>query len=281
MDWVFWPGHNNPSYAIEVREITEKYFRDNEHLRSRVNDHLRACYEILDLIPQTVENFGSGHFFPFLEAYRELETSLVLAVFGFYRHALTALRAVLELNLIGVYHDRDDKAAKEVQDWLQGHDDKLSFRKMLKGLDSIPSYKLYYTVTDFSDVLSKTYHNLGGFIHVRGFPYSSSRLVSGCRNQFLEKTLKGFIDIFCSVAHCSVVLILLKYPIGVQYLPLEVKFGLNTPAGGFLDADARAAVIKILEPVAEKLLRIISEADPAVQSIVEQIESLPDLSDEG
>lgn len=280
MDWIFWPGLNHPECAMEVREVTEKYFSENERLRSRVDEHLRASYEILDLIPQTVENLGSGHFFPFSEAYFELETSLVLAVFGFYRHAFVGLRAALELSLIGVYHDRSDQAASEVQDWLHGRDDRLQFSRMIESLSDITSFRTFCEISNFEDILKKTYHNLGGFVHVRGFPYSSARLVSGGMNRFSEESLNGFVDVFCSVAHCSVVLILLKYPIGVQFLPIESKFGLNAPAGGFLDAGARAAVMKILDPDTQKRLRVISDADPNVRSTVEQIESLPDLCDE-
>jgi hypothetical protein len=280
MDWIFYPGLNNPTRANETREASEEYFRQHDDIRRVVENHLRARYEIDDLIPQTEDSFGSGHFFPFSESYFELEASLVLSVFGFYRHALASLRAAFELSLVGVFYDRADQAASAIQQWIRS-EQKAYFRNMIKELrKTIPRYAMYCDCSNFQEVLKDMYDKLSGFVHVRGYPYSSSRFTSANFNQFSEESLKGYIGWFCQVARCSVILILLKYPIGMQSVPLMSKFGLNPPAGGFLDAEAQAAVLAILREDEQLVLQAISDADPKVREIVEQIEAMPDLTPE-
>lgn len=282
MDWIFYPGLNNPTRANETREETEEYFRNHGDLRRRVRDHLQARYEINDLIPQTLDRFGSGHYFPFSESYDELEKSLLLSVFGFYRNAFDSLRTSLELSLVGVFYDRDDDAGSKIQEWIRSDAPTPWFRKeMIPALSTIPGYEAFCEISNFEDVLQKLYGNLSGFVHVRGFPYSSTRLSSSNVIQFSEESLRGYIDFFCEVAHSSVILILLKYPIGMQSVPLTSKFGLNPPAGGFLDAEAQAAVLAILHEDERRVLQAISDADPEVRGMVKQIEAMPDLTSEG
>lgn len=281
MDWIFYPGLNNPTRANETREASEEYFRNHDDLRRRVQDHLQARYGINDLIPQTLDKFGSGHYFPFSESYDELEKSLLLSVFGFYRNAFDSLRTSLELSLVGVFYDRDDDAGSKIQEWIRSDAPTPWFRKeMIPALSTIPGYEAFCKISNFEDVLQKLYGNLSGFVHVRGFPYSSTRLSSSNVIQFSEESLRVYIDFFCEVVHSSIILILLKYPIGMQAVPLMSKFGLNPPAGGFLDVEEQVAVLAILGKDEQLVLQAISDADPKVREIVEQIKAMPDLTTE-
>jgi hypothetical protein len=148
---------------------------------------------------------------------------------------------------------------------------------MVKALSAIPGYEVYCKASNFQDAFLKNYDTLGGFVHVRGVPYSSTRLSSSNVIQFSEESLRVYIDFFCGVVHSSIILILLKYPIGMQAVPLMSKFGLNPPAGGFLDVEEQVAVLAILGEDEQLVLQAISDADPKVREIVEQIEAMPDL----
>jgi hypothetical protein len=75
-------------------------------------------------------------------------------------------------------------------------------------------------------------------------------------------------------------MMLLKYPIGMQNLPLWDKFGLNTPVGNFLDESARAAVLAILDEDVKEFLQNISNNDPTVNEAVRGILAMPDLTEE-
>jgi len=280
MDWMFYPGLNNPTRANEVCEESGNHFREHADLRKRVEDHLRARYEINDLVPQSLASLGSGHYFPFSESYNELEGSLILAVFGFYRHAFVALRTSMELSLVGVFYDRDDDSASEIEQWIRSGERTPNFKKMIKALSSIRGYAAFCRASNFQEILLHNYDNLGGFVHVRGYSYSSTRLWSSGVIGFSKDSLHGYIESFCEVAHSSVILMLLKYPIGMQALPLFAKFGLDSPAGGFLDVEARAAVLNILTEQEHTVLLAISNTDPDVRQVVESIEAMPDLTTE-
>lgn len=75
-----------------------------------------------------------------------------------------------------------------------------------------------------------------------------------------------------------VVITLLKYPVGMQPLPMSIKFGLNYPAGGFLDESARPTVLGILSNQEMGILKAISDADMSVRETVQVILEMPNLS---
>jgi hypothetical protein len=66
----------------------------------------------------------------------------------------------------------------------------------------------------------------------------------------------------------------------MQPLPLDEKFGLNGPAGGFLREHEVESLKAVLPDDACKLLQDMSAADPDVQAAVEHFEGLPDLTKE-
>lgn len=74
--------------------------------------------------------------------------------------------------------------------------------------------------------------------------------------------------------------LLLKYLLGLCGLPLDEKFGLNGPVGGFLRVDQVELIGSIIDPDELALLRKIALQDPSVQSVVAEFESLPDITDE-
>src|SRR2546429_8205913 len=94
--------------------------------------HLFHC--IFDLIPATVDNFWSGNLFPYTEAEYELNSSIYFATRGFYKQALNSLRSVLELGLLSVYWDIEDKSHIAIQDWLQSKEDTPFRNKIQKRL---------------------------------------------------------------------------------------------------------------------------------------------------
>jgi len=77
-----------------------------------------------------------------------------------------------------------------------------------------------------------------------------------------------------------VTMMLLKYPIGMQNLPLWDKFGLNPPAGGFLDESSRPAILAILDEGTKGVLQDICDNDSTVNEIVKNILAMPDLTEE-
>jgi hypothetical protein len=82
------------------------------------------------------------------------------------------------------------------------------------------------------------------------------------------------------VVKALVTMILLKYPIGMQKLPLWEKFGLNPPMGGFLEDSSREVVLFMLSETEKNFLNEISNNDPLVKEISKDLLSRPDLTEE-
>lgn len=274
------PGICRWDHIANVQSETERYLQDTPNLQKRLDVHLSAAYEIVDLVPETLKKLGSGHFFPIAESFRELEASFLLAACGFYRHALVGLRSALELALIGIYKDRNDEAEKEISSWLRSSERHLNYKKMFKEMKNVPSFSRWFANTNFYDSVMETYDNLGGFVHVRGFPYSSMSLSEANFNRFNHEVLGHFVDQLCHIARCIVIVILLKYPWGIEPLPVFAKFGLNPPLGGLLDEQAHAKVCAILEPWEVALLKVICSGDAESRGRIEGILAMSDLTSE-
>jgi hypothetical protein len=127
----------------QVNLQTEEYLACNLSIIDDISRHIWAYYEILDLIPQTSINIDSGHFFPYSEAYTELESSFELCKEGFYRHSLFTLRSVLELGIIGIYFDRSGKSHLEIQSWFKSEDPTPGFKRSLRQLFEIEYFRRY------------------------------------------------------------------------------------------------------------------------------------------
>jgi len=82
------------------------------------------------------------------------------------------------------------------------------------------------------------------------------------------------------VVKSLVIMMLLKYPIGMQELPIFEKFGFNFPVGTFLWGTPQKMVLAILDENIIKVLRKLSDENPDVKALVDYILSLPDLTPE-
>ncbi len=119
MTFSFEPGISTWSHIQATAHQTAVVFEKSPELHERANSHLSAAYEIADLVPENERRLFSGHFLPYTESYRELEAAALLACTGFYRQAFANLRTSMELALVGVYKDRDERADHEIKAWFQ------------------------------------------------------------------------------------------------------------------------------------------------------------------
>jgi len=271
---------NDHKKVEDVYNKSEEYIEINSNLRDEIATYLWAYHEIGNLIPQTVENFWSGHFFPYSESYYELENSFELCKQGFYRHSLFALRCVLELGVIGLYFDLDDKAHIDVKDWLRSKDPTPHFHSSLQRLFKLEYFRRFNDVFSLQQEVKNIYSSLSDFVHVRGYHYSTTGQTRSNFNQLSDSSLRRYVEFMKNVVKVVIIMMLLKYPIGMQNLPIWDKFGLNSLAGGFLDESSRPAVLVILDEDTKEILQNISNNDPAVNEIVTQIYALPNLTEE-
>ena len=231
------------------------------------------------MIPQTVEKVLSGHIFPVIEAGIELENSVELNKLGFYKHAMIALRNTLEMGILSVYWDIEEKSHIHIQNWLHSLVDtpwkKTIFQK-LKTNQNIKNFDDQHNILDYFDVLFK---ELSNFAHTKGRIHSSMNLGNANFNQFNEKSFLRWMDFTRKVVTFITIIHVLKYPIALQYTPLDQKFGINGPVGGFLEPYQSEAIRKFLEKDIVKTLQEISDSDDEATSIAQSINERPDVTE--
>lgn len=264
-----------------VYQKSVKYLENHSELLETIATYLWAYNEIGTLVPQTLDNFWSGHFFPFSESYYELENSFELCKQGFYRHSLFTLRCVLELGVLGLYYSRYDQSHVDIQKWLHSKDPTPHFKKMIKSIFNLQYLKQFDEAVPIHSEMERMYNTLSDYTHVRGYRFSTTAQTNSNFNQFNETSLKIYIKLMRVVVENNIIMLLLKYPIGMQKLPLMEKFYLNTPMGGFLEQyGPQESVFAILDDNIKVILKDISDKDPTVQEIVTQINAMPNLTEE-
>jgi hypothetical protein len=232
-----------------------------------------------DLYPQTAQSLFSGHAFPVMQAQQELETSIQFALEGFYTYSFVALRTVLELELVGVFFAVDDEAHTEIRSWLRSEERTPAMARMLTRIFEIPALQEADEQLGLRRRIRELYDELGGYVHTRGYRFSSQQLNRTNINAFNDRAFHAYIENARQVIGLSAAVLCGKYLIGLQSLPLDDKFGLNLPAGGLLDSGTGWLQEVIPDDLLE-LLQRLSDEDEETQAIVEWVHSLPDLTEE-
>ena len=271
---------NSPENFIGVLEITEKYLGKNINFADEINEYIWRFRSLFDLIPHTVEKLFSGHVFPFTEAEYELEGSVAFVEMGYYKHAIATLRNVLELGLLSVYFDVDDRSEVDIKNWLRSAEP-TPFRKAVEvKLASHPNVQYFSERYPLFNKLSSLYGKLCDYSHTRGAKFSSHKLSHSNTNQFSETSFHLWFSLMKEVVEILAILHLLKYPIGLQHTPIEDKFGINGPVGSFLSPCKSDNLKKIIDRNALIILQEISDNDHDVKGVLEWIHSFPDITRE-
>lgn len=262
----------------EVYRKSIKYLNNNGSLKEKIAKHLWAYHEIGSLIPQTIENFMSGHYFPYSEAYVHIEKSYQLCLEGFYTYAYFALRRILELNTLYIYFAIEDKEFKAIRPWLVSKKKTPSFRSILRELEKILYYNRFNKKFDLNKKIYKLYSELSDYTHIRGIFYSSRAKNLPNFNIFSEDSLFQYCNFMFKVVRYSVTQLLLKYPIGLYPIPLDEKFGLNIPIGGFLQDHQTNVIFSIIPEYELNYMKKITNKDTYIIQTINYFESLEDLT---
>lgn len=271
---------NDHAKVENVYRISEEYLTNHNDLLEETATYLRAYYEAHHLVPQTIENFWSGHSFPFSESYYELENSFELCKEGFYRHSLFAVRCALELAVIGLFFNKKDQAHIYIQKWLRSEENTPWFKKSLKRIFELDNFSKFNKEFPLENDIYDIYSLLSDYVHSKGYRYSTTGQSQSNFNQFNESSLLRYFDLMKKTVSCMVTMMLLKYPIGLKNLPLWEKFGFDAPAAGFLSEHTQQIVLETLDEKTKEILQKICKSDPEVKEIVNQILLLPDLTEE-
>lgn len=272
-----------PAKSIEVFEASEKYLDINPQLKEKINN-LGWCFQSIGKsIPQTMENFWSGHFFPFVESSEELQISFNLVMFGLYKQAFMSLRSALEVGMLSVYYNINDDGHKIVKDWLNSKDtweantprsDKIW--KILKTNKNIESFDHKLNLKERFEDLSYL-HN---YVHTKGYKYSNQLGLkkSNCQT-FEEKVFLKWLDAYEKVVIIVATLHMLKYPITSIEYDWDDKVGIDNPFP-ILKSFEIDRIREILPCAYFREIQSIASVDPDTQELLNYIENLPDMTEE-
>jgi hypothetical protein len=271
-----------PAKSIEVLEASEQYLEAHPDLKEKVIN-LGWCYQSIGKsIPQTTENWWSGHFFPFIESSEELQISFNLAMFGLYKQAFMSLRSALEVGMLSVYYNINDDGHKTIQDWLKSKDtweantpraDKIW--KILNSNTNISRFNSKFNLKGHFDDLNYL-HN---YVHTKGYKYSNHLGVAKPNYQtFEESILFKWIDTYGKVAIIIITLHMLKYPITSIEFDWRTKVGIDNPFP-VLEAFEIDQIREILPFGYFDEIRNIASNDYETQELYKHIVNIPDMTE--
>jgi hypothetical protein len=266
---------------MEILNGSNEFIEQNKEIKEKIEEYNWIFRSLFELIPETVENFWSGHVFPVTEAEYELECSIVLCKLGFYKHAIASLRNVLELGLLSVYWDIDDKSHIDIQNWLKSMESTPFRKDVFKKLKTNQNIK---TLDEKQQIFEKTtalYTRLSNFSHTKGFGYSS-RILNKHRsnvNSFNEDSFKKWLGLMRDVVEIVTVFHILKYPVGLQDTPIEQKFGLSGPAGGFIQPHQVERIKRLISKDMLSELQKISDNDLDAVAMAKWVNDRPDITE--
>lgn len=273
-----------PDRSIEVFEKTNKYLELNVDVKEKIETLGKIYHEIGEIIPQTTENYWSGHYFPFSESWNDLQISHTQALFGLYKQAFTSLRSGLELGLLSIYYNINDDGHKTVKNWLNSKDSSDSntpradkIWKILLSNHNIEKFNLQFNLRARFDSLGYL-HN---YVHTKGNKYSNSfDGIKGNFQTFEETILKEWLYSYEQIVIIIATMHLLKYPLSVIEFDYSKKFGIDVPNCGGLDKFKTDLIASILPSGYIEEIKSISKTDVPTQKLLEHFFSLPDITPE-
>ncbi len=265
--------------SIEVYEQSKKFVEQSGHAE-KIGLLAWVYHSVGDLVPHTLESFGSGHFFPWAESWNEVQISLNLCLFGLYKQAMMSLRSGLELGLLSVYWNLHDDGHIVIREWLRSKEDTPRLDKIWKRLEKHKNFQLFQQKHDIKTRLLGLGY-LHYYVHSKGHKYSNS--IGLLKSNFQTFEFQGFkiwFDAFSEVIRVLTILHLVKYPLGVIKYDYERKFGIDKPMLGGLEPFEIDQVEEVIGKEEFEAIEAIAQDDETVQGLLGWISNLPDMTED-
>lgn len=281
MSKSFLPLIYTPEKSNEVLNESYHFFEENSNILEKYQELSLAYHSIGMIIPQTIENFWSGHFFPYSESWDELQISFSLALFGFYKQAFVSLRSALELGMLSVYYNINDEGHKTVQNWLNSKDtreaDTPRSNKIWGILNSNRSISRFNKIHNLRNNFDELVF-LHNYVHTKGYKYSNQLgLMKSNFQTFEKKILMEWLDAYEKIAILVITLHMLKYPISIIKFDWSTKTGIDIPFPVLREFEIDR-IKNILPAQYIKEIQAISNEDPETQDLFNYIVQIPDMT---
>jgi hypothetical protein len=277
-----YPFNYVPEKSLEVFHQTERYLTDNLVIKNKI-EKLGFIYQSVGKsIPQTTENFWSGHYFPFVESWDELQISFNLVAFGLYKQAFMSLRSALEVGMLSVYYNINDDGHNEVKQWLNSENTREANTPKSKKIWEI--LKSNDNIAKFNDLfgLEKEYDSLNflhNYVHTKGYNFSNKLGKPKSNYQTFEKDIfLEWFNTYTKIILFNVTLHILKYPISIVEYDWSAKIGIDNPFP-VLNLVEIERIKDLLPKEYISELKKIAEHDKKTQDLFDHISNFPDLSE--
>lgn len=280
----FSPYIYEPDKSIEVYKETEKYFETNPEIKKRIEELGWIYHTVGMIIPQNFENFWSGHYFPFIDSWEELQVSFTQICFGLYKQAFVSLRSSLELGMLSVYFNINDDGHNAVKEWLQAKDKKeadtpfaKTIWKILLQNDNIRKFNKKHDI----ETVHKNLGYLHNYVHTKGAKHSNRMgLLKSNSQTFEAKLISKWLESYADIISLVSTLHLLKYPISVIRFDYSKKFGIDIPSFGGLEEYNIDKISSILPDKYLDDIEKIANEDQTTQQTIKEISAFPDMTEE-
>lgn len=280
----FSPYIYEPDKSIEVYKETEKYFETNPEIKKRIEELGWIYHTVGMIIPQNFENFWSGHYFPFIDSWEELQVSFTQICFGLYKQAFVSLRSGLELGMLSVYFNINDDGHNAVKEWLQAKDKKEADTPFAKAIwkillqnDNIRKFNERHDI----ETVHKNLGYLHNYVHTKGAKHSNRMgLLKSNSQTFEAKLISKWLESYAVIISLVSTLHLLKYPISVIRFDYRKKFGIDIPSFGGLEEYNIDKIASILPDKYLEDIELIANEDPTTQETIQEIRAFPDMTEE-
>jgi len=280
----FSPYIYEPDKSIEVYKETEKYFQENPGIKKRIEELGWIYHTVGTIIPQNFENIWSGHYFPFIDSWEELQVSFTQICFGLYKQAFVSLRSGLELGMLSVYFNINDDGHNTVKEWLNSKDKREANTPRTETIWKILLSNGNIKAFNDKHNLKETHENLGylhNYVHTKGAKYSNRMgLLKSNSQTFEAKLLSKWLNSYTDIISLVSTLHLLKYPISVIRFDYRKKFGIDIPSFGGLEEDNIEDIASILPTKFLEDIELIAQEDLTTQETIKEISSFPDITKE-
>jgi hypothetical protein len=278
----FFPYIYDNAKSIDTYRDSLKYLEENQNVKDKIQTLGIIYNSIRHSVPQTIENFWSGHSFPLSESWDDIQISATLCFFGLYKQAFSTLRSGLELGLLSVYNNINDDGHETVREWfysLDGTDSNTPRAdknwKILLSNSNIEEYNNKFDLK--SDYLSLGY--LHNYVHTKGHKYSNSLDGQKGNSQvFIASALLEWLNTYEKIAVIVVTLHLLKYPLGLFKFDYYRKFGINMPNVAQVSFNA-SFIASLLEKNKLEEIQNIANKDTQTKDLLSQLNAIPDKTD--
>lgn len=265
--------------SFDVYFETYKYISDKK-LNERLFKLFLCYHKIGTVIPQTNENFWSGHYFPWMESWSELEISYNLMEIGLYKQSFYCLRSSFELGLLSVYWNLNDDGHIVMKDWLKSEVNTPRFNEVWQKLEKHKNFITFQNNYDLKKRLSDLGY-LHYYVHSKGSQHSNT--LGKFKSNFQTFEAFGFdewMKSFEEIVKVLSIIHLIKYPIGTVKFDFRNKFGIDIPSFGGLDIGDVELLEEIIGADIFPIFDVIAKEDGRVIEVMEWINSLEDMTEQ-